>query len=704
MRDSAARTTQRGRLDRLADLIAAVATSLERRSQWTRRWFTPVTAAALVLLATIALFRMEASGANYDPQYMRVIVERAMRFGGSYYENGIHNKGPLEPVVYEVAARLGGDAGFWFVIGVFALIAAACVGVAAALFAIRSGASAAVAAAVATMAVVHLTLSEADYAGVLYARNMTVALLSAAFAVAAFDPAWTSARRCVAAAIVVGVATGLAVQTLLTACFTASPVLLWAMWTRRDVRIGRWPAWIVMPVVSAMALVSAPVFYLVTGSWRPFVNGWWVYARFMSTGTGRDLAGQVELGWDQLFEYYRDRPAVAITIQIWIVVSAVRWRQLDAAQRSVRVLAGVWFVGAWVELMLSQRYSSHYFSVLAAPTIMMIATLVGDVAHRWRDRFARRSAIALLPLATAVATLYAGGMEPFHVGVEAAGSVDSTDEFEQRRNAGFGGRTHMVRATLDLVSTDDDPLLMWTSFPWPYLDYERVSATRYIWKTFLLGEIYLGNSGPEYVLPGTWDRFADDLDRTDPTAFIVEAVTPLVDDTPFAERVEREFTEVFADDVLSLSYRDDLAEWLLQPAVEPATGASDLDLTALTSCTRIDADLSRSTLFEEPVRIEFADPDTSEVGASIDVSVSSSGDLVAESNRTGVAGFTSSSSLDADGRPVSLVVGARSAVVVIDGMVVGAVEIDRDAAVRIVQGAGALGAPVRSTPPGFTGC
>ena len=317
------------RTGRFLDAVADGSNAVRDHSRWMLRWITPVTAASLVALATIALFRMEASGANYDPQYMRVIVERTIRYGGSYYENGIHNKGPLEPLIYEIAARVGGDAGFWFMIGVFAMIAALCVGLAASLFTIRSGGSTVLAAAVATMAAVHLTLSEADYAGVLYARNMTVALLSLAFAAAAFDPAWSARRWRLASVLVVGIATGLAVQTLLTACFTASPVLLWAMWTRRDVVVGRWPAWIVMPVVSAASLFTAPLFYLVSGSWRPFIDGWWVYARFMSTATGRGLGGQIELGWDSLFDYYRERPALAVLLQVWIVVSALRWRHLD---------------------------------------------------------------------------------------------------------------------------------------------------------------------------------------------------------------------------------------------------------------------------------------------------------------------------------------------------------------------------------------
>ena len=128
-------------------------------------------------------------------------------------------------------------------------------------------------------------------------------------------------------------------------------------------------------------------------------------------------------------------------------------------------------------------------------------------------------------------------------------------------------------AALDLVSEPDDPLLMWTSYPWPYLNLHRVPATRYIWKNFLLGEIYLARSGPQYVLPGTWETFAADVERTDPTAFVVEAVNPVVPGTPFDTLVDENFTTVYTDDVATLAYRNDLARWLQSPPVDPQVGA-----------------------------------------------------------------------------------------------------------------------------------
>ncbi|MEO6570460.1 MAG: hypothetical protein ABIO83_02830 [Ilumatobacteraceae bacterium] len=695
----------RALVDRISVVAVDGSAALDRHASWRRRWYTPVATAVMVLLAIVAVFHVEQSGPNFDPQYMRVLVERTMRFGGSYYRNGIHNKGPLEPFVYEVAGRIGGPDGWWFALAVLTLVASCCVGAGAAIATRISGGGPVLGACAASTAVTHLMLSDADYAGVLYARNMIVALLCVAFTVVLSDAAWTTPRRRLVAVLVVGVAIGLAVQTLVTACFTASPVLLWAMWSRRDRRVGRVGAWLAMPVVAAAAFLSAPAYYRIFGPWRDFADGWWVYGRFMSSATGRSLGSQIDLGWTQLFEYYRDRPVLLITIQLWIVVTALRWRRLDRTQQGLRVVIGCWFLGAWTELAVSQRYSSHYFSVVAVPSILMIATLVGDIAPRVRPALDRRPAAALLPVMVAAITLVAGGTSGFDVGVEAASVVTDTHQFAQRRSVGIDGRTEMVAATLDVVSRDGDPLLMWTSYPWPYLDLHRVSATRYIWKSFLLGEIYLAGTSEDYVLPGTWERFESDLEHTDPTAFLVQSVNPVAPDTPFADAVAARFTTVFHDDVATLALRNDLAAWLTAPPVVDVRAlvvADGSNVVADHSCTRLDLDLDVTDAIG--VRFDFGDDDRAPTSIAVTLGVDA---VSVESNRYGRAGWSVRSELDGASTHLTLVAGARAALVAIDGRVTGAVTFDGSAPVVRLTGAMALvanGDVAQSDVPAWSGC
>ena len=273
-----------------------------------------------------------------------MLVERTIRFGGSYYENGIHNKGPLEPAVYELAGRIGGRSGFWFVIAIFTMATTLVIAAATAIAAELAGGVRAVGVAVAVMTVAHLTLSDSDYAGVLYSRNITVGLLAAAFAVGAWDGAWRSERRRIAAVLVAGLAIGLAVQTLLSACFTAVPVLAWVVWTRRHERVRSRPAWLAVPVVAAVGFLSAPIYYRIFGPWDAFVDGWWTYARWMNTATGRSLGGQFGLGVDQFADYYGDRPVLfVVTVAFLADMASAGARSTDrsgAAGDGRRMVAG----------------------------------------------------------------------------------------------------------------------------------------------------------------------------------------------------------------------------------------------------------------------------------------------------------------------------------------------------------------------------
>lgn len=688
----------------LGNVFDSVAASAAR----IRHWYVPATAAGLTAVTVIAVFRMEATTPNYDPQYMRVLVERTMEQGGSYYSNGIHNKGPLEPLVYEVAGLLGGRAGWWFVLGVFALGAAAVVGLAAAVVAIRVGGSTLLGVCVAVMAIVHLTISDADYAGVLYARNITTALIALVVGVTLYEPFWTDERLRRRAVLAVGVASGLAVQTLVTAAFTAAPVVLWVMWERRRESVWGRPAWLATPAIAALTFFTAPLYYLTLGPWQDFVDGYWTHARFMSTGTGRSLSSQLALGWDQFVDYYGDRPELVVVLVTWLIVTAVRFRAMSVATRSVHLVVAVWWIGAWVELVLSQRYSSHYFSVLAVPTIMVIALLVGDVAPFLEGLFRGRPAFALLPLLVVYITIDAGGRSGFDLGIDAVADVRSTDDFAERREVGVDGRTRMLRATLDLVSDDGDPLLVWTSYPWPYLSLERTSATRYIWKTFLMGEIYLGESGPQYVLPGTWEQFVADLDDTDPTAYYVEAVNPIDPTTPFRAEVDERFTDVFSDvssnDGVTLGLRNDLASWLAVPSAAGTLIPTLAEVPYSVSpdgCVRLDGELAAGAA--SPLTVEVIGANGRAAKLSVLVGRD---DALVESRPSGLTGWSHRVPIGEQPATVSIVVGARAAVLVVDGQVAGAVEVRPGTPVVVASGAAELtsNGAMLSVPPAITGC
>jgi hypothetical protein len=185
-----------------------------------------VTFAAFVVVAMSAVVGNWLRSQNVDNEYMYDLVQRTIKYGGTYYENGIHDKGPLEPFVYHTAAWITSPDGFWYAISFFIAVAAATLAVAAARTARTMGANRNLAVAAAAVTFVHFTLSRSDYAGVLYARNMTTALLAVAWILALSRAPWTTRRRALAAVIGCGFVLGLAVQTLFTTAFAGGAVAI----------------------------------------------------------------------------------------------------------------------------------------------------------------------------------------------------------------------------------------------------------------------------------------------------------------------------------------------------------------------------------------------------------------------------------------------------------------------------------------------
>ena len=528
-------------------------------SRWQRvLFFATVFVVGAIVLA--AFFDNVERSRNWDPQQARNNVERTLRYGGTFFENALINKGPLEPTVYRLAAAITTWDGFWYAISFFVLIVSALIAWASSRTAQVMGAHRYLGAAVGIGVFYHFTLGKADYAGVLYSRNMIVGLFAAAWLVALSPRAWT-ARRARWSALVIGALLGLALQTLLV-CAVAAVGVGWVAWSEIDDiedesiyrRCRR--TLIMTPILVTLA---APLYYFARGRFEEFWSGWWTYALFMNKGTGRSLANQLILGRDSILRYYRAWPVSLIIVVTFAVLTIGLWRALERRERAIHFALWIWFFGAWTELVLGQRYSSHYFSILAVPTALMAAASISHVyCMIQRERGDFRTVVAW-PLVASILVITSSGGPHFDAGLKAASKFTSVHQAALQRDANQPGNQRTVRATLDLVSKADDPLLAWTEFPWTYLDVRRVSAARDNWKSFLLGQIYLGRSGPQYVLPKTWQWFADDMRQAKPAAFLEETAMPLTQGNPFADYVAANFTMVYAGKDFNISLRNDQA-------------------------------------------------------------------------------------------------------------------------------------------------
>ncbi|MFM8563002.1 MAG: hypothetical protein ACKOCE_03805 [Acidimicrobiia bacterium] len=687
----------------IISLFLAVDVLLRRRSNDrtpVRDSWAHVSAALAATVATLGWFAVERRSQDYDPQYARTIVERAARFGGTYYENGVHNKGPLETVVYDAARWFTSYDTYWFAIASFCLLISLTLGATAWAVTRRFAGHRTAAAVSASVTITHFFMSSSDYAGVVYSRNITTALLAAVVIVALWDRPWRDPRHARLLWIGAVVSLGLAVQTLLTTILAALAVGSLLAHRRRH-RSGFTRPWLVASSTFVTTVFSAPIWYALRGRFDQFWSGWWTYASFMSDGTGRGYAEQLGLGWNTMIDYYSERPESVLIVVIFLATVIDRRRALDSTQRALALTLIAWFVGGWGELVLGQRYSSHYFSVIAVPTALMFAVIVARLSpalsHAAQWMAERRAPgdrrVAHAPVVAVVAiTLFAQCGDLFWDGATRVGNFHSFATETREREQAMSGQSRTVRAVLDLVSDDGDALLAWTMYPWTYLDNHRVPATRFSWKSFMIGEIYLGDTSSDYVLPRTWQWFADDLDRTDPAAYLRPVETALAEDTPFATLVKSDFTPVFAGATVELSVRSRIWESLVT-----FKGRSDERGTIDGTCWRWRGMID-GLADDRRLGFTFVDLD----GSSETVHMSISADRSLSSSDT--VEFLSVARAPSPSASVGLFVGPRSAVLVVDDTVAAAVRLDGPTSVTISDDAGVVTGAASDDMPALAAC
>lgn len=513
------------------------------------------TAAVTGLLAA-ALFRNESNAEDWDPQYMLDIVERTRRFGGSWYVNGIHNKGPLEPALYHAARLVSTFDTVWFAIAALAAMTAVASGwlVAEAVRTVLPNRRVALAAAIATF--VHFSLTGADYSGKLYSRNITAALLSLAAAVVVtgrlsrpvHPSPWRDARWPVAT----GALLGLSVQTVSTSALSVGVIGLGALVAVRGWGPGPGPhpatARLRRRLIAATAVaafLSAPLWYLVRGLFGIWWQSWWVYGQYMTEATEQSLRRQLARGWHDQWTYYGNRPVASIAMGGFLLLTAAFWPSMTTRERFVHLLVPAWFLAATLEIVLTQRNSTHYYVASAVPAALGVALAAARVLKALGHAGARPYGASWLPAGVAVASVVLSGTAPAAEGWRAGAAFQGPAAMARKRLESQDGHTQSIQAVADLVSVDDDPILIWTNDPWPYLTLRRTAATRFIWKSFLMGEIYLGRTSPDYVLRGSWDWFAQDLARSRPVVAMDSWETPFAQGTPAAAVIDRDFRPAF---------------------------------------------------------------------------------------------------------------------------------------------------------------
>jgi hypothetical protein len=197
-----------------------------------------------------------------------------------------------------------------------------------------------------------------------------------------------------------------------------------------------------------------------------------------------------------------------------------------------------------------------------------------------------------------------------------------------------------------------------------------------------MGEIYLGRTSTDYVLPHSWMWFAQDVAQTRPVAFV--ETNPREPGTPFDALIKDHFVPVMATAHDTVYLRSDVAGEVLDsgagPALAPRRLEPDAPQTFTRSCTRIDGTI---TTAGGGVRFQFIDTTgaTEPLHLSFDSKRATAGSY-----------FVDYLSLPLDASPdrFALVVGRRAAALVLDGKIRAALRLPASVAVT----AAATGTPV----------
>ena len=626
-----------------------------------------------LLLVIVAFFSNALRSADFDPQQMRVYVERTIRFGGTFYENGLHNKGPLDPIIYRFAFTLGGYDAFWYAISGFIVLGTILIAYAAFRTSLEHTTSRSFGLAMALIAFFHFALAKTDYSGVLYSRNEVSYLLAAAWIFVLANRFWHNDKDCFRSTVVLGIIIGITVQTVLTTLFAAAAItFVWLSFMSARFTFLQIRKLLILLALSSFAtFVSAPLWYLARGKFDEFWGGWWIYARFQSDASGRSLGNQFGWGWDNITQYYGDWPLSFAIVLASLTMLWLFWDKISPRLRTLHLGAILWLAGGWIELILSQRYSTHYFVVVALPT-MILASLV--VAHLYQLAWQIRalSFNRFIPLLALVASFVYFPNNSVKGGLEQFSDFKGIAHVVEQAEMAQPGDTRTVRAILDITSADHDALLSWTGWPWTYLNVERVSASRMIWSSMFLGEIYLAGSGPQWVVPNTWEWFAKDMNQSNPTAHTERNDFPRRPGNPFDDYVNQKMTLKYSGTQSKVWLRNDLAAILSQSEIE--TAATSLrpgpETIGNEWCSRYSFTAnSLSTVLKLSIAVvDDAEKPRSHVFEIADGQVmSKDNDLIFDQSV-----ISRTSQLHA----VEIIVGNRSSILTVDGVIVGAHRLD----------------------------
>lgn len=535
--------------------------------------------AALLVLAVATIVIMQVwTRPQYDSHLLLANADRVHRLGGTYYTTTAEQKGPFWQLLYDVALRIGSWRDVWYVIATMIVAVGALTGAAVAglLRAARIPLWAAIGAGIA-MAIFMWYATE-EWNRAFYSRNLVILMTTASLALvvaAARSRGWS---RTIAIVLAGGIM-GLAVQTNPGSTLTAGFVLF-CLWV-----LGRTPGpsqlglrglvgvSITFAVPFAIVLAAAPVWYWWNGVLDDFWAQWWTYNMYYTESTGRSYPGILQQGAMDFIKYYADHQLYLFTVILFVAGWLLSLPWLSSWDRRLGLLLILWWFAEMVAVALSQRFFPHYLVLPFVPVAVMAAALFGKIAawveargllgrHRGEAKFA-----VVLVLVLLVVQMQGG---------RASNAIHHLLAFKgfersyERHVARMDEKDTSLRNAVAAFSDAEDYVLAWTNVPWVWENMGRTAATRYVDKKWVTGEVFGGGTSSEWVLPDTWQNWAEDVIETSPELVLTFPDEPVPEGSPLANLMDCGYEQVYKDEWQTLYKANENITECLQQTLEDA--------------------------------------------------------------------------------------------------------------------------------------
>ena len=524
-------------------------------------------------------FGLSSLSRGFDSAVLKAGVERVYWLGGSFYTTMFTHKGPLWSFEHFLAYSLGRADYFWEAAGFLILAIALMKGGLLFLCTRILTANRWFRISFVLFVTLYLVSGIEQYTYRLYSRNLSELYLL----IAATIMWWGSYQRWPLPFIAVASAflMGQAVLIMPTAAISGSIIALIFLWEVRGQLLREDPKGYLFGLTSnpnrsssknfflilglfffasLFSVLITPFWYWNKGEFQEFWNGWYVYNTYYTEATSQSSWQILQKGIQDFIRHRLNLAQIILfLLDLFLVVHvSIHYKRENRLFCLMLWSCYGWCFGGIFQVILSQRFFSHYLICFVLPLLILNCLLV----LYYLRSFEQKRIWLLIPSVIFLLGAVSISSKTMFVGVKQFLYFDFYHD----------PQTHADRIDFQLFRkvklvqhfTDPDEFIyIWGGDDvrdWEH--YQRPHATRYIEQRWLIGRIYGGDIQQKWILPGTWQKWEKDMGVTPPKAIVVE--TPSHIDVSHVKISKYPRLERILKEQYQLTYSDERASIFIE--------------------------------------------------------------------------------------------------------------------------------------------